>query len=159
MYEGDPAPTSPFSELIDIENGESIGKGGMKRLVPWEGSRSSSSGDYLVVVTDPRPKSIELRTAMKRLHGAMSSDVLKKCLVINTDTPGENRRFLKKTFGEESDLRIMVDENLEWMRDYTALGEKVYRIFLVSTRLFHAYYLFCTQITLVTCTCSNRDIQ
>ena len=125
LYEGDPAPTSPFSELIDIENGESIGKGGMKRLVPWEGSRSSSSVDYLVVVTDPRPKSTELRTAMKRLHGAMSNDVLKKCLVINTDTPGENRRFLKKTFGEESDLRIMVDENLEWMREYTALGEKV----------------------------------
>ena len=80
-----------------------------------------------MVVTDPRPKSSELRTAMKRLSGAMSSDVLKKCLIINADTPGENRRFLKKTFIEESEkLRIMCDENLELMREYTALGEKRY---------------------------------
>jgi len=120
LYEGDPAPTSPFAELLNIENGEPLGQGGMKRLVPWEGSKS---GDYLVVVTDPRPKSAELRTAMKRLSGALPPDKLKKCLVINTDTPAENRRFIKKNL-EESPLNIMCDENLEWMREYTALGEK-----------------------------------
>ena len=127
LYEGDPAPTSPFAELLSIETGEAIGKGGMKRLVPWEGSKSNTSNDYLVVITDPRPKSMELRTAIKRLTGALSSDVLKKCLVINTDTPAENRRFIKKNLGgeEESDLRILCDENMEWMREYTALGEKV----------------------------------
>lgn len=125
LYEGDPAPTSPFIELLSIENGEPIGKGGMKRLVPWEGSRSAGSDDYLVVVTDPRPKSAELRTAMKRLSGAMAGDALRKCVVINTDTPAENRRFVKKNLGgEDSDLRIFCDENLEWMREYTALGEK-----------------------------------
>ena len=99
----------------------------MKRLLPWEGSKSVSSSDYLVVVTDPRPKSIELRTAVKRLTGAMSADVLKKCLVINTDSPGENRRFIKKNFGEENkdSLKIMCDENLELMREYSALGDKV----------------------------------
>ena len=125
LYEGDPAPTNPFAELLSIENGEPIGKGGMKRLVPWEGSRSTTSADYLVVITDPRPKSIELRTAMRRLTDALNSEVLKKCLVINTDSPGENRRFLKKNFGDDVDLRILVDENMEWMREYTALGEKV----------------------------------
>ena len=127
LYEGDPAPSTPFSELLNIENGEPIGKGGMKRLLPWEGSKSVSSSDYLVVITDPRPKSIELRTAMKRLTGAMSADVLKRCLVINTDSPGENRRFIKKNFGEENkdSLKIMCDENLELMREYSALGDKV----------------------------------
>ena len=88
-----------------------------------------------MVVTDPRPKSSELRTAMKRLSGAMSSDILKKCLIINADTPGENRRFLKKTFIEESEkLRIMCDENLELMREYTALGEKRYSMTMFILR-------------------------
>lgn len=127
LYEGDPAPTSPFAELLNIQNGEPIGKGGMKRIVPWEGSRSAASGDYLVVITDPRPKSLELRTAMKRLSGALGADALGRCMVINTDSPGENRRFLKKNFGgdeSEKGLRIYCDDNMEWMREYTALGEK-----------------------------------
>ncbi|KAL3762218.1 hypothetical protein ACHAWU_004756 [Discostella pseudostelligera] len=124
LYEGDPAPTTPFAELLDVENGEAIGKGGMKRLVPWEGSRSTTSADYLVVITDPRPKSVELRTGIKRLSGALKADVLKKCVIINADTPSENRRFLKKNFEEKTDIKILSDENLEWMREYTALGEK-----------------------------------
>ncbi|KAL7526478.1 hypothetical protein ACHAXR_002807 [Thalassiosira sp. AJA248-18] len=130
LYEGDPAPTSPFTELLNIENGEPLGKGGMKRLLPWEGSQSTASSDYIIVITDPRPKSLELRTAMKRLVGSLDSGVLKKCVVINTDTPAENRRFRKKNLGGESgviaddSLRIFCDENMEWMREYTALGEK-----------------------------------
>lgn len=112
-------------ELLDVENGEAIGQGGMKRLVPWAGSRSTSSGDYLVVITDPRPKSVELRTGMKRLSGALKADVLKNCVIINADTPSENRRFLKKNFEDKTEIKILSDENLEWMREYTALGEKV----------------------------------
>jgi hypothetical protein len=125
LYEGDPAPTTPFAELLDVKNGEAIGKGGMQRLVPWEGSRSTSSADYLVVVSDPRPKSVELRKGMKLLSGALKADVLKKVVIINADTPGENRRFVKKNFEEETDMKILSDENLEWMREYTALGETV----------------------------------
>ena len=127
LYEGDPAPTTPFAELLDVETGEAIGKGGMMRLVPWEGSRSTSTADYLVVITDPRPKSVELRTGMKRLVGAMKADILKKCVIINADTPSENRRFVKKNFEDsnKTELKIFSDENLEWMREYTALGEKV----------------------------------
>jgi hypothetical protein len=128
LYEGDPAPTSPFVELLNIETGEPLGQGGMKRLLPWEGSRSASSSDYLIVVTDPRPKSAELRTAMKRLAGGLSNDMLAKCVVINTDTPAENRRFIKKNFAEDSGgekITILTDEKMDWMREYTALGEKV----------------------------------
>ncbi len=59
--------------------------------------------------------------------------------MINADTPAENRRFVKKTFGTaegggstgiassgmRDGLTILCDENLEWMREYTALGETV----------------------------------
>ena len=85
-------------------------------------------------ITDPRPKSTELRTALKRLSGALTADTLKKCLVINSDTPGENRRFLKKTFKEDNNIRIMCDEKLDWMREYTALGEKRYSITMFVLR-------------------------
>lgn len=129
LYEGDPAPTSPFTELLNIENGEPLGQGGMKRLVPWEGSRSASSSDYMIVFTDPRPKSTELRTAMKRLAGGLSADLLAKCVVINTDTPAENRRFVKKNFAEDSGkMTVLTDEKMDWMREYTALGEKRFSI-------------------------------
>lgn len=131
LYEGDPAPSSPFTELLNINNGEPLGQGGMKRLVPWEGSRSAGSSDFMIVVTDPRPKSVELRTAMKRLAGALSADLLAKCVVINTDTPAENRRFMKKNFSEDSGadkMTVLTDEKMDWMREYTALGEKRFSI-------------------------------
>eukprot|EP00970_Alexandrium_tamarense_P015883 scaffold5676_cov189-Alexandrium_tamarense.AAC.8 len=132
LYEGDPAPSSPFAELLNIETGEPLGHSGMSRLVPWEGgSKTAPPNDYLVVITDPRPKSIELRSAVKRLCNGGSGlgvEVLKRTVVINSDTPGENRKFLKKNFAENSvgveALTVLVDENLEWMREYTALGEK-----------------------------------
>mmetsp|Transcript_6814 Transcript_6814/g.11128 ORF Transcript_6814/g.11128 Transcript_6814/m.11128 type:complete len:318 (-) Transcript_6814:35-988(-) len=131
LYEGDPAPSAPFTELLNIENGEPLGQGGMKRLLPWEGPKSSSSSDFMIVVTDPRPKSVELRTAMKRLIGALSADLLAKCVVINTDTPAENRRFVKKNFSEDSgadNMTVLTDEKMDWMREYTALGEKRFSI-------------------------------
>ena len=131
LYEGDPAPTNPFTELLNIENGEPLGKGGTKRLVPWEGSKSASSSDYMIVITDPRPKSVELRTVMKRVVGGFSNDLLSKTVIINTDTPAENRRFVKKNFAEDSGagkMTVLTDEKMDWMREYTALGEKRFSI-------------------------------
>ena len=44
------------------------------------------------------------------------------------DTPAENRRWLKKNKMGEGDggggVNIYSDENREWMREYTALGER-----------------------------------
>ena len=127
LYEGDTAPITPFAELVCIESGEPIGKGGMLRLLPWEGSTNKSSmDDYLIIITDPRPKSIELRTAMRRITDTLESTILEKCVIINTDTPAENRRLLKKNYNDkDAKFRIFCDENMEWMREYTALGEKV----------------------------------
>ena len=55
---------------------------------------------------------------------------------LNSDTPGENRRFQKKSFGGEdtNNIRIMCDEKLDWMREYTALGEKRYSITMFVLR-------------------------
>lgn len=126
LYEGDPAPSSPFAELVSIVNGDAIGKGGVTRFVPWE--NNAKRDDYIVVITDPRPKSIELRGAIRRLvSGAVPEEILQRCIVINPDSPGENRKFMKKFPGESlaGKLTVLVDEDLAWMREYTALGEKV----------------------------------
>jgi hypothetical protein len=122
LYEGDPAPSTPFEELVSIENGEAIGKGGAERLLP------KKADDYVVVITDPRPKSIELRGAIRKLvSGTVIEEIVKRCIVINPDSPGENRKMLKKFPGDSlaGKLTVLVDEDLEWMREYTALGEKV----------------------------------
>jgi len=138
LYEGDPAHTHPFYDLLDIHTDQPLGESGVSRIVPWK--RSSSSNDYVVVITDPRPKSLELRNAIKKLcnqGGGIGKDVLQRSVVINADTPAENRRFIKKTFGTaegggstgiasrgmRDGLTILCDENMEWMREYTALGE------------------------------------
>ena len=76
LYEGDPAPIPPFAELLCIQSGEPIGKGGMLRLLPWEGSTNKASMDYLIIITDPRPKSIELRTAMRRITDTLEVSIL-----------------------------------------------------------------------------------
>lgn len=130
LYEGDPAPSSPFAELRSITNGESVGRSGVLRYVPWE-NPSKSSEDYIVVLSDPRPKSVELRSAVRNLltnnslDDAVSNEVLERMIVINPDSPGENRKHLKKYPADRADkLTILIDEDLEWMREYTALGEK-----------------------------------
>ena len=64
VYKGDPALTTPFADLVCIKTLAPLGKGGMKRFVPWEGSRTNASGDYLLVVTNPRPKISKQRTTM-----------------------------------------------------------------------------------------------
>jgi hypothetical protein len=125
----------------------------MKRLVPWEGSRSTTSADYLVVITDPRPKSVELRTGMKRLSGALKADILKNCVIINADTPSENRRFVKKNFEGNTDIKILSDENLEWMREYTALGEKV----SVAICVYNHHCLSLLLVSLVLCRLTIYD--
>lgn len=125
LYEGDPAPIEPFAELCSIQNGECIGSSGAERIVPWI---KKNSDDYIVIVTDPRPKSVELRSAIRKLvNGAVSEEIVKRVVVINPDSAGENRKFMKRFPGGSAaeKLTVLVDEDLEWMREYTALGEKV----------------------------------
>lgn len=117
MFEGDPAPTQPFEEIVNIRSENALGETA-KRLVPW---LKNTKSDYLIIVCDPRVTSPELRAAAQALHGGLGKDMLSKLIIVNADTPAENRRWLKKN--NMDDLVVFSDEKREWMRAYTALGE------------------------------------
>jgi hypothetical protein len=122
LYERDLAPTSCFEELVSIKTENAIGKSGTERLVPWLHKNPERRSDYLVVLCDPRMKSPELRQTIRDISTQLTKDILSMMIVINADSPAENRRWVKKNNPSES-LEIFSDEKLEWMRAYTALGE------------------------------------
>ena len=121
IFEGDPAKEEPFQDLVRVENGNALGEAATKRLLPWLNKNSAKQMDYLVIVSDPRPKSSELRTAMRKMV-KLPPDILSNLIVINADTPAENRRHLKKEGIKTVD--VFCDEKREWMREYSALGEE-----------------------------------
>lgn len=117
LFEGDPAPTQPFEELVSVD-GNVLGEAGAAGLVPW---LKKSSSDYLIIISDPRVKSEELRDTVKNLSNEMPKDMLSRTVIINADTPPENRRWLKKN--KIKNINFYSDEERELMRSYTALGE------------------------------------
>lgn len=123
LFEGDPVPVNCFEELINIKTENAIGVQGKERLVPWLAKNPDKHGDYLVIVTDPRPKSTELRGTAANLLAELPADILRRLIIVNADSPAENRRWLKKE-GMEGKIEVFSDEKMEWMRAYTALGEK-----------------------------------
>ncbi|GAX24510.1 hypothetical protein FisN_18Lh062 [Fistulifera solaris] len=120
IFEGDPAPTECFEDLVSVQTGTAIGVPGKKQLVPWLSDKGNPS-DYLIIVSDPRPQSSELQETIKQFQSDLPEDLKKRLIVINADTPSENKRWLKKT---SLDVRVYSDEKLSWMRAYTALGDK-----------------------------------
>jgi hypothetical protein len=119
--------------------------------VPWLRKNPARHGDYLVVLCDPRPKSTELRQTLQNLRADLPADIYSRLIVINADSPAENRRWLKKSKLLGSDEQgggavgdfaisgklvcdVYSDEKLQWMRAYTALGDKRWSmtIFLLS---------------------------
>jgi hypothetical protein len=120
IFEGDPAKEDPFQDLVQSEHGNALGENGVKRLLPWLNKNTAKHQDYLVIVSDPRPKSAELRSAMKSLV-TLPPKLLSQLILVNADTPAENRRFLKKQ--GYTNLNVFCDEKREWMREYTALGK------------------------------------
>ena len=112
MFEGDPAPSQPFEDLVSIKSENALGEAGAKRML---------SGDYVIIICDPRMQSPELRDTVQRLSSELPQNLWKKLVVINADTPAENRRWMKKSNTKE--FSLFSDEKREWMRAYTALGE------------------------------------
>jgi hypothetical protein len=108
-----------FEELVSIKSENAIGETGAKRLIPW----LHKTGDYVVVVCDPRVKSLEFRDTVKALRSDLPKEIWNKAIFINADTPAENRRWLKKNNMMDSGIRLYSDEKREWMQGYTALGE------------------------------------
>merc|ERR1712232_280477 len=88
-------------------------------LIPW--LRNSNLSDYIIIICDPRVKSPELRDTARSLFKELPKDLLSRTVIINADTPAENRRWMKKS--NVQDVNILSDEKREWMRGYTALGE------------------------------------
>ena len=123
IFEGDPAPTDCFEELVNIRTENAIGSAGKSRLVPWLAKKSQRHNDYVVVLCDPRGESIELRNAVHSVLTELPADIKSRLVVINGDSPAENRRWIKKT-GLEGKIEVLSDEKQEWMRQYTALGQK-----------------------------------
>jgi hypothetical protein len=119
LFEGDPAPTQPFEELVSIKSENALGDTEAKRLIPW--MRNSNPSDYLIIVCDPRVQSPELRETAKSLSIGLPKNLLSKLIVINADSPAENRRWLKKD--NLQSINVYSDEKREWMRSFTALGE------------------------------------
>lgn len=122
IYEGDPAPEEPFEGLVNIESENVLGKKGASHVVPWLRNNSARHKDYLVIICDPREKSSELRQALSLMAKGLSKELLDKTIVINADNPPETRRWLKKN--DASSLTVFSDKKREWMREYTALGDK-----------------------------------
>lgn len=120
MFEGDPAPSQPFENLASIRGDDALGENGARRLVPW--LKNVNKSDYLIVICDPRVKSPDLRDAVTNLARELPKPILSRMIVINADTPAENRRFLKKSSLSDS-LNFYSDEKREWMKAYTALGQ------------------------------------
>jgi hypothetical protein len=120
LFVGDPAPTQCFEELVSIKSENSIGEGGASRLVPWLRRNELRRDEYLIIVSDPRMKSPELRETMKSLMVELPGEILSRLIVVNADSPSENRRWVKQ-YGE---IDVYSDEKMEWMQAYTALGDK-----------------------------------
>ena len=132
IFEGDPAPTECFEELVSIKSENAIGKGGAERLVPWLRKNPARQNDYRIIVSDPRLKSPEFREMVKRLL-RLPVDIRSRLTFVTADSPAEIRRWLKKDSLEEK-IDIYADEKREWMRAYTALGEQRWSItmFVIS---------------------------
>jgi hypothetical protein len=127
LFEGDPAPSDCFQELVNIRTENAIGATGAQRLVPWLGKNPDRHTDYLIVLSDPRPQSTELRQICQQLLGDLPMDIRSKLIIVNADSPAENRRWFKKE-KLDGQLEVYSDEKMEWMRAYTALGEKRWSI-------------------------------
>jgi hypothetical protein len=134
IFEGDAAPTDCFEDLVSIKSENAIGVTGKQRLIPWLQKNSDRHNAYLVVISDPRQKSPELRDTVKILLAELPMDIRNRMIVVNADSPAENRRWLKKSGIPEDKIFVYSDEKMEWMRAYTALGENRWSMtmFLIS---------------------------
>lgn len=123
LFEGDPAPTECFEELLNIKSENAIGSRGAERLVPWLRKNPARQSDYTVILCDPRRQSSELREACQKCQSELPVDIRSRLIIINADSPAENRRWLKKDELVDK-VEVYSDEKMDWMRAYTALGEK-----------------------------------
>jgi len=120
LFEGDPAPSEPFEQLVNSDTDTKLGPKGTTSLLPWLGSATARK--YLAVLCDPRSQSAQLRESVKEIEASIPIPVLKDLIVVNADTPLENKKFCKKS--NIQTVQFYSDESKEWMKEYTALGDE-----------------------------------
>ena len=124
LFEGDPAPEECFEGLVIPQTELVLGKAGKERLVPWLGKAAANHNDYILIVCDPRPDSPDLQSTAQTLWSALPADLRQRLVIINADSPAQNRKWLKKNDWSTAGPTVYSDAQREWMTAYTALGDK-----------------------------------
>jgi len=86
---------------------------------------------FIQVITDPREKSTELRRTIKSFE-KLPAPIKNRMIVITSDSARDNAKYMKNN--GVSSFELYSDEKREFMRQYTALGEKRWAIcmFIIS---------------------------
>lgn len=124
LFEGDPVPVKSFQQLVSVKTGVVLGETGTERILPWWNKNVLMQEEYMkyiVIISDPRTKSAEFRTTMKRLAKDLPQDIVEHTIFINSDTLSENKRWIKKQL---LDIELLSDVHKQWMKEYTALGKQ-----------------------------------
>ena len=139
LFEGDDAPTDVFYDLIRPSlDAQPLGESGAKRVVPWLGAVANSK-EYLILITDPRTKSTELRKVLKSIQASsvITSAMKSRMIVVTPDSARDNYKYMKNNGMSKDDgtasydstvIEMYSDEKREFMRQYTALGEQRWAI-------------------------------
>lgn len=53
----------------------------------------------------------------------LTPEIRDRMIIVNADSPAENRRWMKRNKFDDEKLLIYSDEKREFMRSYTALGQ------------------------------------
>lgn len=124
IFEGDPAPSDCFEDLVSVTSENKVAKKGAGRLAPWiSNDYGIDADDYRVVICDPRKQSTEFHQVVKDLCATLPKDIKDRLYFVNADTPAENRRWMKKN-GLQNNADMYCDtENMDFMKEYSALGE------------------------------------
>jgi hypothetical protein len=127
LFEGDPAPVYCFADLVQPLTATTVGEAGHARLIPWLTTRETAASDYLILLCDPRSASDDLRGATRQLWTELPAELRHSLIVINADSPAENRRWFKQegwsATGKDAGAPVVyADPGRTWMRTYTALG-------------------------------------
>jgi hypothetical protein len=114
-------------------------------LIPWLGKKATAAAasDYIILLCDPRSESDDLRGATRQLWSELPAELRNSLIVINADSPAENRRWFKQegwfaaaassttattkkgaTAARPGAPLVYADPGRTWMRTYTALGSQ-----------------------------------
>jgi CO dehydrogenase nickel-insertion accessory protein CooC1 len=77
--------------LVNIKTGKAPAK---CDILPWLHKNPLKQKDFLVLITDPREKSIELRATIKSLSTELDATIHGRMIIINADSPLENRKYV-----------------------------------------------------------------